>query len=199
LHELQGIYNGGLPCYHHNSIVDLLNPAGVTWKYYARDETGLWTAPNSIYNLCGPDQNYTQCQSNDWNNNVKAVLPNQPGYSSAPIPDDIAACRLPNVSRVIPDGNWSDHAGGKSNKGPGDGGPSWVAAIVNAVIAAQSCDSGAGYWSDSVILVTWDDWGGYYDDVVPPGCVGPGHVPGITTLVTPVTASNTSTASACRC
>jgi hypothetical protein len=40
-----------------------------------------------------------------------------------------ANCQLPQMSWVIPDGNWSDHPG---NVGA-DGGPSWVAAIVNAV------------------------------------------------------------------
>ena len=33
---------------------------------------------------------------------------------------------------------------------------------------ALSCDGGAGYWSDTVIFVVWDDWGGWYDHVVPP-------------------------------
>ena len=68
---------------------------------------------------------------------------------------------------MIPDGNWSDHDGGPTTE-KGDGGPSWVAAIINRVAQATSCDSNVGgYWYDTVILVTWDDWGGYYDHVVP--------------------------------
>ena len=85
-----------------------------------------------------------------------------PGVDEAPILTDIANCNLQAVSYVIPDGNWSDHA----DKGPtGDGGPSWVAAIANAI-----GNSGCGYWDNTVILVTWDDWGGWYDDVTPPDC-----------------------------
>jgi len=169
--ELLSIYNNGAPCYHHSTLVYLLDHANpsITWKYYARDKKGLWTAPNSIYDICVPSQDNTHCTGQDWTNNVAAVLPDQGIYDSAPILDDIAACRLPQVSWVIPDGNWSDHAGG-SNTGPADGGPSWVAAIVNAIGQDTRCEGGAGYWSDTVILVTWDDWGGYYDDVAPPNC-----------------------------
>jgi hypothetical protein len=95
-------------------------------------------------------------------------MPNQGNYHGdyAPIITDIENCNLSTVSWVIPDGNWSDHAGGPTGT-PGDGGPSWVAAIVNAV---GNANNNCGYWNNTVVLVTWDDWGGYYDDVVPPDC-----------------------------
>ena len=74
---------------------------------------------------------------------------------------------------MIPDGNWSDHAGFDNNDGPikGDGGPSWVGNIANAVggVGPQTANN-CGYWKNTVVLVVWDDWGGYYDDVVPPDC-----------------------------
>ena len=175
--EYQGIYNDGLPCYHHATLVDLLDnatPNPITWKYYARSTTGLWTAPNAIYNICQPTGgSNSYCNGPDWKNNVKAVMP-CPGTGTyatdcAPILTDIQNCNLSNVSWVIPDGNWSDHAG--QDNAPGDGGPSWVAAIVNQVAGASSCDNGTGYWNDTVILITWDDWGGYYDHV-PPYSIG---------------------------
>jgi phospholipase C len=40
-------------------------------------------------------------------------------------------------------------------------GPSWVAAIVNAIGKSK-------YWKHTAIFVTWDDWGGWYDHVPPP-------------------------------
>lgn len=42
-----------------------------------------------------------------------------------------------------------------------------MASIVNAVGNATQCDSGAGYWNNTAIVVTWDDWGGWYDHEAP--------------------------------
>lgn len=177
--NVQGIYNGGYPCYNHKTLVDLLDGAKITWKYYARNANGLWTAPTAISGICQPTPS-TQpgdvCTGPDWINNVQAVFPNQGNYAndSAPILTDIGNCNLPQVSWVIPDGNWSDHAGGDPSQEAGDGGPSWVAAIVNAIGQNSCSDMVNGnpvpIWQDTVILITWDDWGGYYDDVVPPDC-----------------------------
>lgn len=78
------------------------------------------------------------------------------------------SCNLRNVSWVIPDGNWSDHPG----EGSVDAGPSWVAAIVNAVGGYDNRGHRllhqCSYWQNTVVLVTWDDWGGFYDDIAPP-------------------------------
>ena len=62
---------------------------------------------------------------------------------------------------MIPTGANSDHA--KSNTG---GGPAWVASIVNTIGKNTTCD-GTGYWKDTAILITWDDWGGWYDHEPP--------------------------------
>jgi hypothetical protein len=81
---------------------------------------------------------------------------------------------------VIPDGHWSDHPGG------GSGGPDWVANIVDAV-GNSPCKNpdGTSYWESTAILITWDDWGGFYDHVPPyevivgkPGIWGSGYVSG---------------------
>jgi hypothetical protein len=181
-----GIYNGGRPCYNHRTLVNLLNDGEITWRYYARQKKSLWTAPNAIHDICLPDDN-GECQGDDWINNVKNVLPDQGDYSSAPILDDIENCNLQQVSWVIPDGNWSDHAGGDRYTGSADAGPSWVAAIVNAIGNSwTNSDHQCDYWGGNgfageeptVILITWDDWGGYYDDVVPPNCSGPDQCSG---------------------
>ena len=75
--------------------------------------------------------------------------------------NDISNCVLPQVSWITPAGQYSDHP---INSGQG---PSWVAAIVNAIGTNTHCDDGTGYWKDTVIFVTWDDWGGWYDHVRP--------------------------------
>ncbi|MDV3244330.1 MAG: alkaline phosphatase family protein [Nitrososphaerales archaeon] len=42
-----------------------------------------------------------------------------------------------------------------------DCGMDYVAGLVNAVMQSQ-------YWKDTAIVVTWDDYGGFYDHVAPP-------------------------------
>jgi phospholipase C len=37
---------------------------------------------------------------------------------------------------------------------------SWVVSIVNAI-------GNSPYWSNTAIIITWDDWGGWYDHVAP--------------------------------
>jgi len=72
--------------------------------------------------------------------------------------DDIAAGDLQPVSFVSPAWCTSDHPR-RSGYDP-LGGPLWVAKITNAI-------GKSAYWSDTLILITWDDWGGLYDHVAP--------------------------------
>jgi phospholipase C len=156
----------GTFCFSRDTMASLLDDAGLTWKYYAQGLTTnpggsnpggvIWNAPNSIREICVPDANYKQCTGPEWAANVD--------LTPADVLKDINACKLANVTWVTPEGKNSDHAGNKGTTG----GPSWVASIVNAVGNATGCDSGAGYWSDTVILITWDDWGGWYDHEAPP-------------------------------
>ncbi len=59
----------------------------------------------------------------------------------------------------------SNYVGDDDHPGPGDSdhqiGESFVATFVNAIARSK-------YWSDSAILITWDDPGGQYDHVPPP-------------------------------
>jgi phospholipase C len=143
------------PCFEHPTLTDELNAKNISWKYYAPSAGSIWTAPNAIQHMCGPNAappNATACIGSDWVNNVVLYTTANP----APILTDIANNQLPAVSWVIPAGQNSDHAGIATNTG----GPSWVAAIVNAI--GQS-----PYWANTAIIVTWDDWGGWYDHVAP--------------------------------
>jgi phospholipase C len=63
---------------------------------------------------------------------------------------------LPDISWVIPSGQDSDHAPYNSTLAQ-----SWLASIVDAL--EESPD-----WNTSVMYVTWDDYGGFYDNVDPP-------------------------------
>jgi phospholipase C len=137
------------PCFDHPTLTDLLDNAGVTWRYYAPSAGSIWTSPDAIDHICQPQtiNGTLTCTGPDWNNNV--IIPEWQ------VLEDISNGQLPQVSWVIPDGDHSDHA--MSNNGTG---PSWVASIVNAIGNSQ-------YWANTAIIITWDDWGGWYDHVAP--------------------------------
>jgi len=156
----------GTLCFSHDTMATVFDKAKISWKYYSvpslqptNNGGSIWTAPNSISEICQPNSTFTQCMGAEWTNNV--VL------SATQILKDIKACKLPNASWVIPVYGNSDHPGSTTGAGA-TGGPAWVASIVNMIGAATTCDNGRGYWSDTVVLVTWDDWGGWYDHVAPP-------------------------------
>ncbi len=170
-------YNtAGFPCYDHRTLSDVLDGSSISWKYYANGSTedkvpfdSLWTAPNAIEHICLPNfDDPNTCLGPDFTTTPKVVNDLQIIADLGATPSvSGSSCNLPAVSWVIPDGNWSDHPGKQGH----DGGPSWVSAIVNAVggydnngnrLAVQ-----CGYWSNTVVLVTWDDWGGFYEDTNP--------------------------------
>ncbi len=65
---------------------------------------------------------------------------------------------LPNITWVKPPcAQLSDHPGGISTNDA----ENWVPSVVNWI--GESAN-----WDDTVIFVIWDDWGGFYDHVVPP-------------------------------
>jgi len=113
----------------------------ISWKYYTPkigDPGGIWSAFDVIYPVRnGPE----------WKANV--ISP------QTTILTDISSGKLAQMSWVVPDGNDSDHPGNAS-----DSGPSWVASIVNTVGESQ-------YWDSTAVIVVWDDWGGFYDPIVP--------------------------------
>jgi len=137
------------PCFEHPTLSDLLDAKTVTWRYYAPSAGSIWTAPDAIQHICRPQtvSGTLTCTGPDWSGNV--VIP------ESQVLNDIVNGQLTQVSWVIPDGAASDHA--LSNNGSG---PSWVAAIVNAI-------GNSPYWANTAIINTWDDWGGWYDHVAP--------------------------------
>jgi phospholipase C len=63
---------------------------------------------------------------------------------------------LPDVSWIVPDGKVSEHPPALVSVGE-----SYVTTLINAVMSSPD-------WSSTAIFLTWDDWGGFYDSVVPP-------------------------------
>ncbi len=137
------------PCFEHATLTDLLDAADISWRYYAPSAGSIWTGPDAIDHICQPQtiSGTLTCTGPDWTNNV--AIPEWP------ILEDIANGQLAQVTWIIPDGAHSDHAA--SNNGSG---PSWVASIVNAI-------GNSPFWANTAIIITWDDWGGWYDHVAP--------------------------------
>jgi phospholipase C len=141
------------PCFEHSTVPDLLASA-LTWRYYAPGAGSIWTAPNAIAHICRSSGPGGECTGQEWLNNVD--------LRPSDVLTDIGKCSLRSVSWVIPTGANSDHP--RSTDG---GGPSWVASIVNAIGNSTACDDNTGYWNNTAIFITWDDWGGFYDHEPP--------------------------------
>src|SRR5207244_11867101 len=65
-----------------------------------------------------------------------------------------------------------------SNHGPYqiEAGQDYVTSAVNAIMQSK-------YWANTAIFLTWDDWGGLYDHVVPPVIDGVGLGPRVPLIV----------------
>ena len=79
------------PCFEHQTLIDLLDSKGISWRYYAPSAGSIWTGPNAIQHLRF---------GSDWNN---VIIP------QTTVLTDIAAGNLPQVTWVIPSGQASDH------------------------------------------------------------------------------------------
>jgi phospholipase C len=141
------VFGGPFPCTQaYPTLADSLDAKNVTWRYYAPPVSGpthdpggwVWSAFDAIKKVR---------YGKDWDN---VSSPNTNIFN------DINAGKLPQMSWVIPDEVDSDHPHSGRNSGP-----SWVASVVNAVGKSK-------YWNSTAIVVLWDDWGGWYDNVPPP-------------------------------
>jgi phospholipase C len=140
--------DGPYPCLTYETLRDLLDAKHVTWKYYTPDIQvhggNVWDAFDAIKAVR---------YGSEWKTNISSPETN--------IFKDIDAKALPAVSWVIPDGKNSDLPSVFWWNVAKDTGPSWIAQIVNAI-------GKSSYWESSAIVITWDDWGGWYDHVAPP-------------------------------
>ena len=77
---------------------------------------------------------------------------------------------LPAVAWVVPSGPVSEHPPAAVSAGQ-----SYVTSLINAVMESPN-------WDSKAIFLAWDDWGGFYDHVVPPNVDENGYglrVPGL--------------------
>ena len=134
------------PCFDYRTLGDELDAAKLSWRFY----TSWYDTPSSGFGAVWSAYQAVNHIYNglDWKNDV--ITPQKQFFY------DIAAGKLANFTWITPICANSDHpncAGGY--------GPSWVAALVNAVGESK-------FWKTTAIFVQWDDWGGLYDHVAPP-------------------------------
>jgi phospholipase C len=64
--------------------------------------------------------------------------------------------RLPAVSWIVPNGIVSEHPPGRVSPGQ-----TYVTGLINTIMQSPE-------WKSTAIFLAWDDWSGFYDNVVPP-------------------------------
>jgi phospholipase C len=69
---------------------------------------------------------------------------------------DTSGCGLPNVSWITPNAKVSEHPRALVSTGQ-----AYVTTLVNSIMRSPC-------WGSTAIFLSWDDWGGFYDHVVPP-------------------------------
>ncbi|HEV8564157.1 MAG TPA: alkaline phosphatase family protein [Actinomycetota bacterium] len=142
------------PIWAWTDITYLLHEQGVEWAYFVGNDTCAFECVNAngkqrTVAQQNPLPWFTTVRENDQLGNIKS----HDDYFRA-----AANGTLPTVSWVMPHSGVGEH--------PGAGEPIWkgerhVTQVINA--AMQGPD-----WQETAIFVTWDDWGGFYDHVVPP-------------------------------
>ncbi len=137
--DLPGIF----PCLDYQTMADVMDSKGVSWRYYAPalgTSGQIWSAFQAIHHIR---------YGADWTNNVISPPPQ--------VLTDIANGQLAQMTWIVPAFSYSDHA----SAGLTSQGADWVASITNAIGASP-------FWDSTAIFIAWDDWGGWYDHVVPP-------------------------------
>jgi phospholipase C len=149
----------GQPIYAWTDITYLLHKAGVSWGYYVvagsepdcEDDAQVNCAPvpqNSLTPGIWNPLPYFDTVKND--GQLANIQPIEVFLRQA------RSGTLPSVVWIVPSGEVSEHPPASISAGQ-----AFVTSLINAVMAGPD-------WKDSAIFLTWDDWGGFYDHVVPP-------------------------------
>src|SRR5437764_8602918 len=163
--------------YAWTDITYLLHRFGVSWGYYVFQGTEP-DCENDSAMSCMPVQQGPKTPG-IWNPLPSFTDVAQDGQlgNIQTLSNFFAAARsgtLPAVSWIDPSGKVSEHPTALVSAGQ-----TYVTGLVNAIMQGPD-------WSSTAIFLSWDDWGGFYDHVVPPSVDQNGYglrVPGI--LISP--------------
>jgi phospholipase C len=163
---------GSIKDHAWTDLTYLLHRAGVSWKYYLGTgevpdcESGEMDCPPvlqdaGVPSIWNPLPAFTTVKQDNELGNVVDV---DTFYL------DVKNGTLPAVSWIVPTNKVSEHPAARVTVGQ-----AYVTGLINAVMQSP-------YWSNTVIFVSWDDWGGFYDHVQPPVLDANGYglrVPGL--------------------
>jgi len=146
------------PVYAWTDLTYLLYKRHVSWRYYVKKgtepdcPTGAMTCPGVLQaartpGIWNPLPYFTTVHQDHQLGNVTALE----NYFS-----DARAGTLPAVSWITPDGRVSEHPPARISDGE-----TYVTKLINAAMTGPD-------WSSTAVFLAWDDWGGFYDHVVPP-------------------------------
>lgn len=130
------------PCFGFTTLGDRLNTSGISWKYYAQTTKGASGYQFSTYDAIRQIRTTAQWKAH--------VVP----YTQ--FAADAASGNLPAVSWLTQPVALSDHP--PSSICPGE---NWTVQQINAIMNGPD-------WASTAIVLTWDDWGGFFDHVPPP-------------------------------
>jgi phospholipase C len=149
------------------SMMDRLDNANISWRYYVELIPGSPIARSAHlaqrFSLWNPLPAFKSMSQN-------------PGRAADEMPlesyfNDLKGGSLPEVSWIIPNIPDSEHPPYSLEQGM------WhVTEVINALMRSR-------YWNDSVIFLTWDDYGGFYDHVTTPEVDAFGYGPRVPMIV----------------
>jgi phospholipase C len=137
------------------NLVSSLQNSSASWKYY-----DYWL-PATYNQSIGGSTPLSTVALDYWNPLAARAQTYQSAIRSHFVPrstffSDAASGALPNVSWIIPTVTDSDHPPENLTNGQ-----DWTASVVDALERSPE-------WNSTVLFVTWDEYGGFYDHLAPP-------------------------------
>jgi phospholipase C len=161
------------PMYAWTDITYLLHAKGVSWNYFVAGGQEPDCEDGEMFCDAGAqDYRYPSFWNVlPWFNDVQADDEVGNVVDTSEFFKNLADGKLAAVNWLIPSQELSEHPRELVSRGQ-----AYVTQLINAVMKSP-------FWSTTVIFLTWDDWGGFYDHVVPPQVDSNGYglrVPGLT-------------------
>ena len=150
---IDGTLSKTYPCFDYPTLPQTLDANGVSWKFYANQGKPeyIHASVNSFnYLRCAPGVTTYPCAESAY---YQAHVPATNSFFT-----DAAAGTLPAVSWYLP--TETEHPPKTACKGENN-----TVKLMNAVQSGPD-------WNSTAVVVVWDEWGGFFDHVVPPTASG---------------------------